>query len=928
MVGRKGIDCPCISIAIGAEYPRRLEPSQRGAVLSGTQRWRQGLAVSLVGALSAAFAGAAPALAQTETDATALMEQKTDPELLAEIDAEGEAELWVQFEGSPDYSAAYAAETKTEKGAAAIAAAKAFAESSQADVAAALDEAGVDYESFWASSSLKVTGDAELLATVTAFDEVAEVADTPEVVTVEPVAPETELDAAAAGWGVADINAPAVWDQLGVTGEGVVVASIDSGVQYDHPALVNQYRGNNGDGTFTHDYNFYDVEGRCGATPCDLDTHGTHTVGTMVGDDGAGNQIGVAPGAEWIAANYYGSSMESVLKAGQWMVAPTDSQGSNPDPSKAPDIINNSWGRDGDDDPYFEDIVDLWHAAGIIPVFAAGNSGPVCNTANAPGAYANVIAVGAYNVSGAIADYSSRGPVSDGRVKPDVSAPGSTIHSSMPGNRYGSQSGTSMAAPHVAGTIALMMEAEPALRGDYGLVYEMLTGSARYTEDDQCGGTAEANNVHGYGRVDALAAAQELPDGDSGSIAGTVTDAEGAPLAGAALVFDGTFDRRATSSTDGTYTVTFALAGQHTVTVAKFGYATVTGTVTVAPDQTAVFDAVLTELPTTVVTGTVVDGSGHGWPLAATVASAGGEVSTETDPLTGRFELTLPTGGVELVVEAEYGGYQTVRVQADAADLRIEVPVAESCTAPGYTFDPLGTGFESDTAPVGWTVENRGPAPWIFHDPYNQGNRTPGSGGFAFARPPGGGTMDTDLISPVFDLSSAPTPVLTFATDFTGYLPHSAAEVAISTDGGQTWQNAWEATGSIRDSTVTVDLSAWAGAQEARLKFHYYHAYMSGYWWQIDDVLVGGTPDCAPIPGGLVRGTVTDQSGAPVAGAVVTHTASGHHGVSDADGAYWTFATGSGSTQFSVVDAESGSATGSVNVVADGVTEADFTLSP
>jgi subtilisin family serine protease len=874
-----------------------------------------------VGALASAFAVAAPAWAQT--DATALMQQKVEPDLLTEIHTEGEAELWVQFHGSPDYSAAHAAESKADKGAAAVAAAMEFAETSQADLTTALEEAGVEYESYWASSAIKVTGGTDLLETITAFDDVAAVVDAPRVEPVEPVeSAESDLAAASAGWGVTDINAPTVWDQLGVTGEGVVVASIDSGVQYDHPALVAQYRGNNGDGTFTHDYNFYDVEGSCGAAPCDLSNHGTHTVGTMVGDDGAGNQIGVAPGAEWIAANYYGSSMESVLKAGQWIVAPTDWQGNNPDPSKAPDIVNNSWGRDGDDDPYYEDIVDLWHAAGIIPVFAAGNSGPVCTTTNAPGGYPNVIAVGAYDLSGAIADFSSRGPTSDGRVKPDVSAPGSGIHSSVPGSGYGSQSGTSMAAPHVAGTIALMMSAEPALRGDYDLVYEMLTGSARYTEDDQCGGTAEANNVHGYGRIDALAAAQALPEGDHGSISGTVTDPSGAPLEGAELVFDGAFDRRTTTEADGTYTVKFALAGQHAVTVEKFGYQTATGTVTVAAGQTAVFNAALTALPTTVVTGSVVDG--HGWPLAATVSSAGGEVETRTDPLTGEFELTLPTGGAELVVEADYAGYQTVHVDVTSGNVLIEVPVASSCTAPGYAFDPLGTGFESETTPVGWTVLNRGPEPWTFDDRFNYGNLTPGTGGFAFARPPGGGTMDTDLISPVFDLSSADEPVLTFATDFYGLLPYSQAEVTISVDGGQTWQPAWTATDSVRDSTVTVDLSAWATAQNAQLKFHYYHAYRSGYWWQIDDVLVGGTPDCVPLPGGLVRGTVTDQSGAPVAGAVVTHTASGHHGISDADGHYWTFAPGSG--QFTAVDAESGSATGSVVVIPDDVTEADFVL--
>ncbi|WP_158299832.1 S8 family serine peptidase [Glycomyces paridis] len=891
---------------------------------------RRVLAVSLVGALSSALAVAAPAWAETDAATAALLEQKVEPALLAEVRAEGEAELWVQFHGGPDYSAAFNAETKEEKGAAAVEAAKAFAESSQADLTAELEDEGVEYETYWASSTVKVTGGIDLLETVAAFDEVAEVVDAPEVAPVEPVEEESSFAPAATGWGIDDINAPEVWDQLGVTGEGVVIASIDSGVQYDHPALVEQYRGNNHDGTFTHDYNFYDVEGSCGSAPCDLSNHGTHTVGTMVGDDGAGNQIGVAPGAEWIAVNYYGSSMDSVLLAGQWIVAPTDWAGDNPDPSKAPDIVNNSWGRESPNDPYYQDIVELWYAAGIVPVFAAGNSGPVCGSINSPGSYEHVIAVGAYQSSGTIADFSSRGPGVDGRLKPDVSAPGLGILSSVPGDAYGSQSGTSMAAPHVAGAIALMMEAEPALRGDFDLVYEMLTGSARYAGDDRCGVTADADYIHGHGRIDALAAAQALPDGASGAITGTVTDPDGEPLEDVKLAFDGAFDRKATTGPDGAYTVSFALTGQHAVTVEKFGYQVATGTVTVTADQTAVFNAVLTPLNTTVVTGTVVDGSGHGWPLAATVSSTGGEVSTTTDPITGEFELTVPVGGVELVVEAEYGGYQTVHVTADAPDLLVEVPVATGCTAPGYTFDPLGNGFESTLAPAGWTVVDNGSAevPWTFDDPFHYGNQTPGSGGFAFARPTGGGVVDTDLVSPVFDLSSAPEPVLTFASDFYGLAPYSQADVSVSVDGGTTWQQAWMTQDASRDTTVTVDLSTWAAADEAQIKFHYYHAYRSGYWWQIDDVLVGGTPTCAPLAGGLVHGTVTDQTGAPVAGAVVTHTASGHHAFSDAEGRYWVFAPGTGSTQLNAVDTESGSATTTVNVVPDAVTEADIVLTP
>ena len=102
-------------------------------------------------------------------------------------------------------------------------------------------------------------------------------------------------------WGIDFINAPEAWAQ-GATGAGIVVSSVDSGTDYTHPALVNQYRGNNGDGTFTHDYNWYDAYGDCASGPCDLDGHGTHTMGTMVGDDGSTNQVGVAPGAKWIAA--------------------------------------------------------------------------------------------------------------------------------------------------------------------------------------------------------------------------------------------------------------------------------------------------------------------------------------------------------------------------------------------------------------------------------------------------------------------------------------------------------------------------------------------------------------------------------------------------------------------------------------------------
>ena len=160
-----------------------------------------------------------------------------------------------------------------------------------------------------------------------------------------------------------------VWSQYGDKGEGIVVANIDTGVQYDHPALVNQYRGNNGDGTFNHNYNWFDAAGTSPNAPSDGNGHGTHTMGTMVGDDGAGNQIGVAPGVKWIAANGCCPSDAALITSGQWMLEPTDLAGQNPDASKRPNVINNSWGSQlPSNDPFMEDITLAWTASGIFGV--------------------------------------------------------------------------------------------------------------------------------------------------------------------------------------------------------------------------------------------------------------------------------------------------------------------------------------------------------------------------------------------------------------------------------------------------------------------------------------------------------------------------------------------------------------------------------
>nr|WP_255672939.1 S8 family serine peptidase [Glycomyces amatae] len=753
----------------------------------------------------------------------------------------------------------------------------------------------------------------------------------PQVERIEPITPGGKggddfqtwdaVQTAAVQWGVEDVGAPDVWAE-GFTGEGIVVASIDTGVDYDHPALVDRYRGNNGDGTFTHDYNFYDVADACeGDAPCDADGHGTHTMGTMVGADG----IGVAPDAEWIAVNGCCPDEETLLRAGEWIAAPTDAEGRGADPLKAPHVVNNSWGGYGYD-PFYAQVVDLWHAAGIIPVFAAGNSGYSCLTMGSPGIYENVIAVGAYDEDGKIADFSSRGHGWEGTLKPDLSAPGVDVYSSLPGGEYGTADGTSMAAPHVAGSIALLLSASPTLEGDYEAVYETLTDTAADVADDQCGGDEEANNVYGHGRIDVEDAVDEAPAGRFGSLSGAVTDQDGEPVAGVRLVFEGGVVREAVTGADGAYAFERVPAGRYHVTVSKFLYETATGSVRVGRGGEAVFDAELTRLETRIVEGAVVDGSGHGWPLDASVETAGGEAAAATDPFTGAFSLEIPADGDwPLTVRADYPGYERLTVDpADAA--LIEVPISAACLAPGYGSDVLDERFESLEVPAGWEVVDRGTGdPWLFDDPYLYGNTTPGSGGFAQANAdaPGPGLeTDTDMITAPFDLSAAEDPTLGFASFFVDDGIGGEADVSVSVDGGATWEQVWHTDADLLDTVEAVDLSAWADQTAVQLKFHYTDHGQWAWFWQVDNVRIG----CGELAGGLVRGTVADAvTGDPVAGAVVTDPATGSTAVSGADGEYVLF-TDAGATTLEASLEGWSTGTAAAEVELDAVVGADFAL--
>jgi len=587
--------------------------------------------------------------------------------------------FWVEFGAEANLAAARSMTVKAAKGAEVRRAKLATANASQANVRKLLDSAGADYRTFWMINRIMVTGSSKLLDTLAAYPEVSKISELKSY-----KIPDNEIGTAtsstgvdAVEWGIDRIRAPQVWSQFGTRGEGIVVANIDTGVQFDHPALAAKYRGRDANGGIDHNYNWFDPSNVCPTdAPCDNNGHGTHTMGTMVGDDGAANQIGVAPGARFIMAKGCESSSCSdaaLLASGEFMLAPTDLNGQNPRPDLAPDIVNNSWGILGYD-PFYEEIVQAWLAAGIFPAFSNGNSGPSCNSSGSPGMFNESYSSGAFDINNVIASFSSRGTGEGGEVKPNLAAPGVNVRSSIPGNTYGTASGTSMASPHTAGTVALIWSASPASRGDINATRALLDTTAVDVNDTSCGGTAADNNVWGEGRLDAFAAVSAAPRGPVGALNGTITSG-GSPLAGATVVANGPISRTTTSAADGTYSFPVLSVGDYVVTASKFGFSDATGNVTVTEGATATLDLSLTAAANATLSGTVTAG---GAPVAgANVTLAGTPLSDVTDAA-GAYSIVAPQGQYTLNVSSPLRCYsavsQTVTLTGDTT-VNVELPV-------------------------------------------------------------------------------------------------------------------------------------------------------------------------------------------------------------------------------------------------------------
>lgn len=468
--------------------------------------------------------------------------QKVDPWVL-ETAVSGETEFLLYLREQADLSGAAGLATKEEKGAYVYAQLTAVAQRTQPAVIAQLDALGASYRRYWVANMIWVRGDRQVIAALASRPDVAHLYANPTVAmpplpASEPLPEQTE----AIEWNIIKVNADDVW-ALGYMGQNMVIGGQDTGYDWDHVGLIRQYRGWNGSSA-NHNYNWHDAirsgsGGVCGLNspePCDDWGHGTHTMGTMLGNDmdptnpswpaGAVNAVGMAPGAKWIGCRNmdvgYGTPA-TYSECYQWFIAPYPIGGdpfNDGDPSKAPHVINNSWGcppSEGCTDPnVLLSIVQAVRAAGIVTVHSAGNSGPGCASVVDPAAiYGESFSVGSTTSTDAISSFSSRGPVTiDGsnRLKPDISAPGSSIRSTTPNNNYGTSSGTSMAGPHVAGLVALLLSANPQLAGNVDLIEQIIRETAvPLTSAQTCGGVPGSqipNNTFGWGRIDALTAVQ------------------------------------------------------------------------------------------------------------------------------------------------------------------------------------------------------------------------------------------------------------------------------------------------------------------------------------------------------------------------------------------------------------------------------------
>ncbi len=341
---------------------------------------------------------------------------------------------------------------------------------------------------FWAANAVSATVDKKMLSRLSGRDDIAQITLDRVIMFEEPPQVQaTTKDDENWTYGLKKLGVPEVRQSYNLTGEGVTVAVLDTGIDAEHPDLAGKVVA------------WKDWAGES-EEPKDAHGHGTHCAGTIAGGATSGRAIGVAPDAKLVIGRIFGdngsATLSGILGAMNWVTDPDGDAETN----DAPQLVSNSWGgRQGsmEQEKSMWNLVKTWRSLNIVPVFAAGNSGPWPRTVGTPGGYPHSYAVGATNGSDKAAYFSSRGPIKWEDVsynKPDISAPGVGVLSAKPGGGYQKMSGTSMACPHVAGLVALMLQANPSL--NVKQVEDLLNSSAVDLGKDGL------DNTYGHGRAD------------------------------------------------------------------------------------------------------------------------------------------------------------------------------------------------------------------------------------------------------------------------------------------------------------------------------------------------------------------------------------------------------------------------------------------
>jgi subtilisin family serine protease len=796
-----------------------------------------------------------------------------------------------------------------------------------------LSQRGYQFQHFWVDNIIVVdNGDAVLLDDLSLFDGVKAAKLLPEVhlIEPEPVSVPTPMTVGPIP-NLVRIKAPDAW-AMGATGQGMVVASIDTGVRFTHEALQSKYRGHLGGGTFDHNYNFFNPYG---ATIGDSDNHGSHVTGTMVGGT-AGETIGVAPDAEWIACRGFdpGATQAGLIACGQWVAAPTDLAGNNPEPDLRPHAVNNSWGNcEQSYNPWYQGVVDTWIAAGIVPMFANGNasncgysSPPGLNTVGNPGRYGSVLGIGSTgNSNGQYANHSNWGPTDNPspglpthpdhfgfpNIKPNVVAPGVSIRSATRASdtSYGNFTGTSMSSPHATGLVAVMWSAAPCLIGDYAQTGTIMIETAVPIPYDSGGSPPPGpgnvpNYATGFGEIDAEAAVTAAIGscGPQGTIAGTVTDSGTSdPIEGVTVTIlnpNPPPPNYVTSTdVDGEYLRSVNVGDGFTVNFSRYGY--LPGQVTdvdVVENVTTTVDIALDPAPVVSVSGAVTDAD-TGWGLHARIEIGGfpGD-PIWTDPVSGAYSIDLVAGTeYTFSVSTEIPGYEPTSRSVGPLSLfggpvveNFELDASDDCTAPGRSSSVgLNEHFEGSFPPAGWSVSSLGGAAacvWRRNDQLvNQaGNpvaaRTNFAGGNGFSaaadsdRCGSGSSMHTDLRTPILDLTGFDAPVLEYVVSYR-HLGSSRLFTEISTNGGTDWTVLEELSADLSaqgpGTPRSFDLAPFAASSDVQVRFRY-NAPGWDWWGQVDQVRVRSTV-CSVPDGDLIVGTVSDENtGGRLTGAMVS----------------------------------------------------------